>query len=151
MKTYAICPISDKRINENVARSNAVITVAILTAYIFTSNLFIITFLLIDFLLRGLELSQYSPVALLSKKIVKKLKPKIINAGPKIFAARIGAFFGISILLSALTGLNALAITLAGIFGTCAFLEAAFGFCIACEVYPFVYKLFNESKLNSIE
>jgi hypothetical protein len=151
MKTYAICPISDKRINENVARSNAIITVAILTAYVLTSNLFIISFLFIDFLLRGLELSKYSPVALLSKKIVQKLKPKIINAGPKIFAARIGAFFSISILLATLTGFNVLAISLAGIFGTCAFLEAAFGFCIACEIYPFVYKLFYESKLNSIK
>jgi hypothetical protein len=150
MKTYAICPISDKRINENVARSNAFFTVLLLASYIVTSNSFIIAFLLVDFLFRALELSQYSPLAIASKKLIQvfSIKPKLINAGPKIFAARIGLFFTVSVFVSSIVGLNILSFILVAIFGICAFMEAAFNFCIACEVYPFVYKLFYQSKLK---
>ena len=152
MKSYAICPISDKKINENIARSNASLTVLLLSIYLLTSNIFLIVFLLIDFLLRGLELSQYSLLAIISKKMnqILSINPKPINAGPKIFAARIGVFFSLSILLSSAVGLNALAFSLVGIFGICAFLEASIGFCLACEIYPFVYKLFYNSKNETV-
>lgn len=153
MNTYAICPISNKRINENVARTNAFFTVAFLAVYLLSSNLFIIGFLLIDFLLRGMEFSQYSLFAIFSKKIVQLLsiKPKLINAGPKIFAARIGVVFSGSILISALFNLNGLAITLTAIFGVCALLEAAVGFCLACQIYPIVLKLTYKSNLNILK
>jgi hypothetical protein len=153
MNTYTLCPISDKRINEKVARGNAVLTVLFLALYLFTTNTFVIAFLLIDFLLRGLELSQYSPFAIISKKVTQLLaiKPKLINAGPKVFAARIGVFFSASILLAATLGFNTTALVLTGIFGICAFLEAAIGFCVACQIYPLLYKLYYESKLNVIK
>lgn len=85
MKT-AICPISDKRINENTARGNAFLTVLLLTAYVLTSNLLIPAFLFADFLLRSSDLSKYSPFAFISAKINQwlKIKPKYINAGPKV-------------------------------------------------------------------
>jgi hypothetical protein len=151
MKTYAICPISDQKINERVARSNAILTVLFLSIYVFTSNVFIIVFLLLDFFLRSADLTQYSPFTNFSRQIVKllNLKPKPVNAGPKIFAARIGVVFNVAVLLSALFGLNKFAFTFTVIFGICAFLEAAVGFCVACQIYPFVYKLFYNSKLVS--
>lgn len=144
MKTTAICPISDKRINENVARGNATLTVLFLTAFVITSKVLLIVFLLIDFLLRGMELSRYSPFAIICSKVVKLLgiKPKIINAGPKLFAARIGLFFSLTILVSSLSGLEITAYILTGVFGVCAFLEAFFGYCVACKIYPFVYRTF---------
>jgi hypothetical protein len=37
---------------------------------------------------------------------------------------------------------------LTAVFGVCAFLESAFGLCIACEIYPFVYKFTYRSKLS---
>ncbi|MBP6661907.1 MAG: DUF4395 family protein, partial [Paludibacter sp.] len=37
---------------------------------------------------------------------------------------------------------------LTAIFGICAFLESAFGFCIACEIYPLIYKFTYRSKLS---
>jgi hypothetical protein len=109
--------------------------------------------LLVDFLLRGFEVPQYSPLAIISKNATQllALKPKLINSGPKLFAARVGVLFSSLILISTLFGLKTLAITFAGIFGVCAFLEAAFGFCVACQIYPFIYRLFYESKLNVIK
>jgi len=149
MKTYAICPISDKRINETVARINAILTVLFLVVYVLSSNILIIVFLLFDFILRSAELSKYSPFSSISRQTIKAfdLTSKQINAGPKIFAARIGVVFNIAILISTLSGFNVLALIFTSIFGICAFLEGVFGFCIACQIYPLVYKLFYESKL----
>jgi len=150
MKTYAICPISDKKINERVARLNAVFTFLLLILYLITSKIFIISFLFIDFLLRSAELTQYSPLAILSRNIVKLLniKPKFVNAGPKIFAARIGVVFSFGVLLSTVFGgWNFVGISLITIFGICAFLEGFFGICVACQIYPFVYKLFYRTRL----
>jgi hypothetical protein len=142
MKT-AICPISDKRINENTARGNAFLTVLLLAAYMLTSNLLFPAFLFADFLLRSLDLTKYSPFAFLSTKInqLLKINPKIINAGPKIFSARIGVVFSLLILLTALPGWQAVAMVLTTVFLICAFLEAVFAFCVACKIYPFFYRL----------
>jgi len=150
MKTYAICPISNKKINETVARLNGFFTVLFLLIFVFTGNIIVITFLAIDFLLRATNFSKYSIFAIVSKSIAKNLalKERFINAGPKIFAARIGLFFSISIFFSALLSFSTAAYILTAVFGLCAFLESAFGLCIACEIYPFVYKLLYQSKIE---
>jgi len=150
MKTYAICPISNQKINETVARLNGLFTVLLLIAFVITSNAFIVGFLLIDFLLRATNNSKFSPLAITSKSIAKQLalKQKMINAGPKIFAARIGVVFGILILSTSMLGFETAAYSLTAIFGLCAFLEAAVGFCVACEIYPFVYKFTYQSKIE---
>jgi hypothetical protein len=143
MKIEAICPITNKKVDENVARFNATITVLLLAAFVVSDTPLIALFLLVDFLLRGFELSAYSPIAIVSKKIVAALalKPKIINAGPKLFAAKVGALFSLSVMVSAFLGQTPLAFAFSAIFGICAFLEAAFGFCLACRIYPYLYKL----------
>ncbi|GAT62745.1 DUF4395 domain-containing protein [Paludibacter jiangxiensis] len=150
MQTKAICPINNKKADENVARSNAAFTVLLLVVFQLSTNPFIVLFLLVDFVLRGFELASYSPLVFVSKKVVSvlSLQPKVINAGPKFFAAKIGAVFSLSILVSTLLGLNQLAFVISAVFGVCAFLEAAIGFCLACKIYPYTYKLthFNISK-----
>lgn len=150
MQTKAICPINNKKADENVARSNAALTVLFLVIFQLSANPLIILFLLADFLLRGFDLAAYSPLAFVSKKAVSvlSLQPKVINAGPKFFAAKIGAVFSLSMLVSTLLGLNQLAFVISAVFGVCALLEAAVGFCLACKVYPYTYKLthFNISK-----
>jgi hypothetical protein len=153
MKSNAICPISTNKINENVARLNATFTVTLLAVFLFTSNIIPVVFLLVDFLLRGAELAKYSPLARLSGYILKALrvKSKPVNAGPKIFAARIGVLFSFLILLFALVELPVVAIVFATLFGVCAFLEAAFGFCVACQIYPFVYRFTYQSKIERIK
>ncbi|MBP1663507.1 MAG: CDP-alcohol phosphatidyltransferase [Bacteroidetes bacterium] len=144
MKSTAVCPVSDKRINENIARTNALFTVLFLLVYLFTSNEILIISLLIDFLLRAFELSVYSPFAILSAKLVRflNIKPKIVNAGPKLFAARIGAFFSLAILVTLIAGLDVAAYILTAVFGLCASLEGFFGYCIACLIYPWFYRVF---------
>lgn len=148
MKTYAICPISDKRINERVARVNAAFTVFLLILFGFTDSVFIIFFLTFDFLLRATSYSKFSLVGVSSRNIVRYLPFDIhlINAGPKIFAARIGLVLSSLIILANLTDIGWLAFGIAGILGLFSFLEAAFGMCVACEIYPFAYKIFYNNR-----
>jgi len=89
MKTYAFCPISDRKINERVARVNAAFTVLFLIVFAYTGSFWFMAFMVADFLLRGTSLAQYSLVGITSKQIVKilPLEVQLINAGPKLFAA----------------------------------------------------------------
>jgi len=110
MNNNAFCPISFKKIDENVARLNGFFTVVLLFVFLVTSSILPVLLLLADFLVRGIEKPQFSPLALLSKFILSRFnaKPHLINAGPKIFAARIGLLFSLLITLSVLFGLNVL-------------------------------------------
>lgn len=150
MNANALCPISINKIDENVARLNGTFTVLLLAIFVFTQNILPIAFLLFDFLLRGAELGKFSPLAISSKFLLNLLNVKKhpINAGPKIFAARIGVVFSLGILLFSIFQLSTAAIVFSLIFGLCAFLEAAFSFCVACQIYPFVYKFTYQSKVK---
>lgn len=153
MKTTAFCPISDRKIDEHVARLNGGFTLLFLIIFVITGNILPILFLLFDFALRSGSYSRFSPIAYLSRYISKllSLKPLLINAGPKIFAARIGLVFDVLILIASILELNTLSVVFTGVFGLCAFLESAFGYCVACQIYPFAYKLFYQNKIQKLK
>jgi hypothetical protein len=153
MKSNAICPISHKKIDEHVARINGAFTLILLAAFLLTGNILPILFLLVDFALRSGKYSSYSAFSFLSRKILNSfsVKPQLINAGPKIFAARIGLVFSFAIILSFVVGLSNLSNVIIGIFAICAFLESALGYCVACQIYPFVYKFLYQNKFQKIQ
>jgi hypothetical protein len=151
MKTYALCPISDKKINERIARVNAIITVFLLLTFIITNNIIAIVFLAIDFFLRASGFSKYSLIAIASKAIIRwlQIKDRFINAGPKIFAARIGLVLTGLTILSLLLSFSSLSFAIAGILGLFSFLEGVFGFCVACQIYPVLYKVLYTENLKA--
>jgi len=153
MKTNNLCPISDSKTDEHVARLNALFTVITLIAFLLTYNMFTILLLLTDFTLRGTENSRYSIFAIVSKQLVKTfgIQKKPVNSGPKIFAARIGILFSLLVFVSTIFGFDTVAQVFAIVFGICAFLEAAFGFCVACRIYPFVYRLSYRTDFNKLK
>ena len=148
MNKNALCPISFKKIDENVARLNGFLTVIFLIYAVFSNSYLPLIVLLFDFFVRSIEKSKLSPFALLSKFTLTKLnkRPHLINAGPKIFAARIGLLFSVLILIAHIFNLDTLYYSLVIVFGICAFLEAAIGFCVACQIYPFVYRFTYQNK-----
>jgi len=148
MLKNTFCPISNKKTDEYVARLVASFTVILLVVYILTSSVIPVLFLVLDFFIRSIEKPKYSPLAIVSKWILRLLqaKPHLINAGPKIFAARIGLLFTFLIALSALAGFDILALIFTAIIGICALLEAAIGFCLGCKIYPFMYKLIHQNR-----
>ena len=142
MKNYAFCPVSPKVVNEQVARLNAALGLILIVVFLFSFNLYVSIFLVFDFFVRAIDKSEYSPVALISKGLVKyfRLKGELINAGPKLFAARVGFLFSVTILGLLVTGWQMAPLIVAGILGLFSFLEAALGYCVACKIYPFVYR-----------
>jgi len=152
MKSYGLCPVSDKKVNERVARFNGAFTVLLLIIFGFTNQIYPVVFLVLDFLLRATDYSKYSLIGISSKGIVRylALNENYINAGPKIFAARIGFVFSSLIIIAFAFNAYLLALVLAGVLGLFSFLEAAFGLCIACEIYPTVYRLLYKVKFQGL-
>lgn len=136
------CPISFERINERVVRVNGTLTVLSMIIFLFTPFKFIALILGVDLFIRGFLKSSYSFYSLFSRNILQRfnIKPIMINAGPKIFAAKVGFVFCCIISLFHFLGMP----TVCFIFGSMllffAFLEAAFGFCAACQFYPYMPK-----------
>lgn len=147
-KLYALCPVSNKKINEHVSRLNGVFTVVLLLAFILTLSIIPVVILATDFLLRASDYSRFSPIGNFSKIFVRylQLNQRLINAGPKIFAARIGLIFTSLIIVSLLLNATLPALVFAGVLGLFSFLEAAIGICVACEVYPFLYLLLYKAR-----
>jgi hypothetical protein len=143
MKLQAICPLSSQQIDERIPRINGAFTLILLVLFSITQNYLIMLFLVADFFARAIEKPQYSVLAIVSKSILAQFSEKAnkTNAGPKIFAARIGFVFSLLILLFSLAGLISTAVVFVAIFAFCALLESVFNYCVACKIYPFVYKL----------
>jgi hypothetical protein len=150
MKIYAICPVSDKKVNEKAARINGAFTVLLLIVAGLTQSVIPLIFLTIDFIFRATDYSKYSLIGITSSGLVRYfgLNENIINAGPKLFAARVGIVFCSLAIFSIVLNSFGVAIVLAGMLGLFSFLEAAFGICVACEIYPFVYRLLYRAKFQ---
>jgi hypothetical protein len=150
LKTYAVCPVSDKKVDEHVARVNGIFTVLLLVIFILTQSIIPVIFLATDFFLRSSDYAKYSLIAYSSKGIVSYLglKQNFINAGPKIFAARIGFLFSCLIIISFRLNAFLPVYSLTGVLVLFSFLEAAYGICVACEIYPFVYRVLYKVKFQ---
>jgi len=137
-----VCPVNERQINENVTRLNALVTFLVVSVFLFTPFRWIILILPVDFLLRSLWRGRFSPVATLNKWIVQvfHLGESLINEGPKRFAAQIGLVLSASTVLFYLSELHLMAFIIAGILVFFTFLEAAFGYCVACKIYPIIFR-----------
>ena len=112
-------------------------------AAFFTTPLkWILLILAADFLIRGFLKPSYSLYGAVSKTIAGmfNLKPVLVNAGPKIFAARIGFLFCCAVAVFYWMDFQTLSLALGSIFMLFAALEAIFRFCVACKLYPFICK-----------
>ncbi|MFH2045408.1 MAG: DUF4395 domain-containing protein [Pseudomonadota bacterium] len=137
-----MCPISFVQVNEKAVQINAALTILSLILFFFTPYKWIILVLTIDFFIRGFLKPSYSLYSSFSKTILNifKVKPTMVNAGPKIFAAKIGVLFCCMIAASYLLNFEKTGIVIGLIFIVCAALEAIFKFCVACKIYPFIHK-----------
>lgn len=138
-----LCPITDKVVDENVARLNSASIVVLFVLFYITKSPIFVAIAFADFIIRGFWDASYSPITMLSKYIIQQLKlnPKRINAGPKLFAAQVGATISGIVLFCSITGFSSIGCYFAGILVFFAFLEGAFSYCVACKLYPFFRKI----------
>ncbi len=135
-----ICPVSSRKMNENVTRMNAAFTVFFVAACLFTGNVAFTVILFFDFLLRNIYEGRLSPVIHLNQYMVGilSLERRMINAGPKIFAARVGLFLSALAMILMISGSVVYALIPIAILGLFSFLELVFGYCVACKLYPYI-------------
>jgi hypothetical protein len=141
MKSYAFCPVSDKKVNSFTIRLNAGLTSVLLILFLLSNFIIPVILLTIDFMLRAFNGGRFSLLNIISNFITRKFKlsGQFVNAGPKIFAARVGILLSIAILILSIFQFQLLAIAIALIFLVFALLESIAGVCVACKIYPFIY------------
>ena len=138
--------MKNNNIDENVVRIIAAQVVLLSLIALQNQWIIIMLFLTIDFALRAFT-NRVSPLAFLSKKIVQflKLKPKPIFAAPKKFAAALGTFFSLSILILLSLELNLLAWIVGLTLIFCAVLESALKICVGCYVFNWLVLPFQNN------
>jgi hypothetical protein len=136
------CSVSNNLVNEKVAQVNATLTVLTILLFLLTQSILVLAVLAVDFFIRGFINPANSYYSKFSKKILTsfQIQPIMINAGPKIFASKIGFIFCCLIAVTHLLGFSVTCLLIALMFAFFAALETIFRFCIACKIYALISK-----------
>jgi hypothetical protein len=137
-----ICKKSEYEIDEKIARLNAAVTMLAALLFVSTWELWIVIAIGIDFFVRAFIHPVYSPIAIINSALLNILKVKSynINAGPKIFAAKIGFVCCVLILILYLFEIDKLSILVSCVLGFFAGLEAFSGYCGGSRIYAVLEK-----------
>ena len=133
-----ICPVSNIKADEAVARTSAILTVLITAAALLLNSYFILLLLAADFAVRSFFTGITSPVKIISNRIAGILNitnKRFTDAAPKKFAALLGMTFSLLAGLLLVFHLPIAAAITASLLIVCAFLEGVFGFCLGCFLY----------------
>jgi hypothetical protein len=135
-----LCPITTRQVDEKAARLVALSVVLLVPAALALGGVAgaaLLAALLADFAVRGVGVPRWSPLAGGAGRLLRALaaRPAPTNAGPKMFAARLGAAATAATLGALLLGAPGAAWALGGALASLAALEAAAGFCVGCRLY----------------
>lgn len=134
-----VCPVAPGTVDGNGARIVAGFVIVLLFAwYTYAHSWVIPSILVVDFILRSFSILRKWSFLRAGARIlltVFHIAPNPQNAGPKLFAARVGLVFSLVLLILSVSCLYQPSLIVAVIFGACAFLEAGLGFCVGCWVY----------------
>lgn len=135
-----VCPISDKRVDEQVTRINALLVVLLISVGLLFNSVIFLVFLTIDFYIRAFSNARYSPVNYVSMQMANALNlhKKEIDKAPKIFAARIGFVMSLTITVLMILQLNIAFYIIGGILMFFASLEFALAVCMGCIMYTYL-------------
>ena len=132
------CPIGPGQVDENVVRLNALGTLVLVAISMATASPVPVLFLAIDLSLRILLRGRYSPLVRVNRLLARRLRlePVLVNAAPKILAAKIGFAAALAMVLLIHQGVHGAGIAVGSALVLFTFLESAFGICVACLIYP---------------
>ena len=119
-------------------RFSAAITSAVLATALATNNLWVVIAQAIVFAIGAFRGPQFTPYALLFKKIVKpRLNSAVVteDVRPPQFAQSVGLIFALVAITGSITGISGLFVVAVSFALAAAFLNAAFNFCLGCEMY----------------
>jgi hypothetical protein len=125
-------------------RFSAAITSAVLATALATNNLWVVIAQAIVFAIGAFRGPQFTPYALLFKKIVKpRLNSAVVteDVRPPQFAQSVGLIFALVAITGSITGISGLFVVAVSFALAAAFLNAAFNFCLGCEMYVVLLRL----------
>ena len=125
-------------------RFSAAITSAVLATALATNNLWVVIAQAIVFAIGAFRGPQFTPYALIFKKIVKpRLKSAVIteDVRPPQFAQSVGLIFALVAITGSITGISGLFVVAVSLALAAAFLNAAFNYCLGCEMYVVLLRL----------
>ena len=143
-----VCPIAGYKIDEKTARVVAgFVVLATILGVVLPSSAaqWILVFLALDFGFRAFSRPRWSVLGRISAVLLKSIGvvPRLVDAGPKRFAARIGLLFSLSLVVLTEYDLHLAKEIVAGILLVCAALESFLGFCLGCQMWTVWYALLD--------
>lgn len=134
-----ICPISNIKVDNNVARLTVFFNAVLLALFVTTQVPYFVILVALDYGIRVAGYPQYSPMRWLAAKIASGLKwsVNLKDQAPKIFASRLGLLFSAGSALCLPFSLPA-SLILAGILLVFTILDSVFDFCVGCLTYTYV-------------
>jgi len=135
-----VCPISDQRVNEQITRLNAMLTIGIIVLAFGLNSVFLFVFLMADFFIRAFTNVKFSPISFASYSLSNALNLPIrmIDKAPKIFAARLGFLMTMAIAVLFIFNFKIAAIAVATILMFFASLEFFLAICAGCLIYTYL-------------
>lgn len=139
------CPVDFVTVNDNKVRVVAAFVFVLAAGYWFLAYLVVPLFLTLDFFMRAFNGGKWSLLQWLANLVEKhfSLPQKPTDRGPKRFAASVGFYISLLILLSAVFHYTTLSFYFAGLIVLFSFLEFALGFCAGCYVYTIIRRISN--------
>ena len=138
------CPLAGYRIDENGARIVAgLVALGTIFGLIFAASAarWIFPILALDFATRAFSRPRWSFLGKYAGWLLRSLKisPRLVDAGPKRFAARVGLLFTFTLTVLALLGLSSAVRIVGAVLLLCALLESLAGFCVGCQLWSAWY------------
>lgn len=140
----AACPVVFKRVDEYQVRAHALIVVFVTLGFVWFEADWLPVLLVYDFFVRVVFSPKASPLFHVSRGVVRllPLTAKPVDAGPKMFAAKVGLFIAAGGLAFVLLGYVEVSLWLMTLMAFFAALEAACGLCVGCKLYTLFSPLF---------
>ena len=132
-----ICPIEGTLINEPTVRVVAALVAITASVGIYFQSPLIFLFLAFDFFVRGFDHKEWSLFRYFGIKTVNfiDVKEKLIDAGGKKFASKVGFILSAIITVAAFLQLPVVVFALGGVLVLFATLEAVLAYCVGCKIY----------------
>ena len=124
-------------------RWSALFTTFVLAIALVTSSVWLIAFQAVVFAIGALRGPQFTPYALIFKKLIKpRLKSEVSleDVRPPQFSQAVGLAFTIVAIIGSVTGIGGVFTVAVGFALAAAFLNAAFNFCLGCEMYLLILR-----------
>lgn len=143
-----ICPVSFEKVDINISRLTVFLNAALMIAFLTTQQTVLLYIVAIDYGIRAMGYNHYSPICILSSKIIRLtgIKAVMRDKAPKVFASRLGFICAALGCIFMIFNIPLGAIIVIGMFTVLALLDSVFDLCVGCLIYYYIVFPFFERK-----